>query len=98
MIKFWACLLLLLLGFGNLKASAQTLTPTPTATPTETATPTQEPFVYATIEAAGTPQMTRFDYVATAGEMQIATLLTWQLYSLWGISIFSLYLYWRRRR
>lgn len=71
--------------------SAQTETPTPTSTPTETPTPTPEPFVYATIapEVTDQPgQMTRFDYVATAGEVHIANLLTAILLSGWGMFLF----------
>lgn len=99
MIKVWVgCLLIVILGVGNLRSHAQTPTETPTETATPTATPTQEPYAYSTVEASGTPQMTRFDFVVTAGEVQIANLLTWHLYSFWGFSIFALYLYWRRRR
>lgn len=89
---------------------AQTETPTPTLTPTETLTPTPtntptpEPWIYITIapestdEASG--QMTRFDYTATAGDVQIANLLTWILASLWAMFLlFVLFLsvIWRRR-
>lgn len=72
--------------------SAQTETPTPTSTPTETPTPTPEPYVYATMEPEVTDepgQMTRFDYVATAGEVHIANLLTLILISGWGMFLYA---------
>jgi hypothetical protein len=34
--------------------------------------------------------MTRFDYVVSAGEVQIGNQLTWVLYSLWGMFLFGL--------
>ncbi len=66
-----------------------------------TVTPTSEPYVYATLfpEATDEPgQMTRFDYVATAGDVQISNLLYWQLYSMWGMFFFWAYLSLRRKK
>ena len=81
--------LILLLVLGAVSGLAQdTATPTPTATNT----PTPEPFVYSTTqpEITGTPgQMTRFDYVVTASDVHIANLLTWLLYSVWGMFFFG---------
>lgn len=71
-----------------ISAAAQTETPTPT--PTATATP--EPYVYATVlPPDGTPpgQVTRFDYVTTAGEVHIANLLTLDVISDWGVFLFN---------
>lgn len=68
-------------------------TPTPSETPTETNTPTSEPFVHMTMPPdTGTPegQMTRFDYTSTAGDVQIANLLTLLVYSLWGMFFFGI--------
>lgn len=67
-------------------------TETPTATPTVTPSPTGEPWLYITMQpASGTPegQVTRFDYVVTAGDVQIANLLTFLLFSLWGMFLFA---------
>ena len=74
-------------------ANAQTDTPVPTETftPTPTLTPTPEPYVHMTvIPPDGTPdgQMTRFDYTATAGDVHIANLLTFLLYSFWAMFLF----------
>ncbi len=78
-------------------AQVDTDTPTPTETatatetPTPTSTPTSEPYIYATtVPLEGTPdgQMTRFEYTATAGDIQIANLLTWLLYSFWALFLF----------
>lgn len=78
-------------------AQVDTDTPTPTETatatetPTPTSTPTGEPYIYATtVPLEGTPdgQMTRFEYVASAGDVQIANLLTWQLYTTWALFLF----------
>jgi hypothetical protein len=69
-------------------SSAQTETPTPTAT----ATLTPAPYVFATIAPSdGTPpgQLTRFDYVSTAGDVHIANLLTLDVISGWGQFLFS---------
>lgn len=80
---------------------AQTETPIPTATETATPTntPTAEPFVYSTIapETTDEPgQMTRFDYVITAADVHIANLLTIQLFSLWAMFLFGVFVLWRR--
>ncbi len=79
-----------------LPAQAQTATPTetPTSTPTETFTPTSEPFVYMTVapgEGTPTGQTTRFDYIATAGDVHVANLLTALLYSVWGMFFFGVF-------
>lgn len=85
----WLLVFCILFGVA-MSAAAQTDTPTPDPTPTETATP--EPYVYATIlPPDGTPpgQLTRFDYVATAGDVQISTLLTIDVLSDWGQFLFT---------
>lgn len=98
----WIFVVFVMIGtFAGVPLSAQTDTPTPTETPAPTLTPTQEPFVYATIQPQyeGTPgQMSRFDYVTNAGDVQIANLLTWLLYSIWGFFIFAVVVYARRKR
>lgn len=79
---------------------AQTETPIPTETETATPTHTPEPFVYATIAPETTDeqgQMTRFDYVATAGDVHVANLLTMQLFSLWAMFLFVVFVLWRRK-
>lgn len=92
-------------------ASAQTETPTPTLTPTETPTstptntPTPEPWIYVTLlpESTDDPggQMTRFDYIVTAADVQIANLLTFQLVSQWAFFLFFAFvgsvLWWKRK-
>lgn len=83
----WFVVVLLVFAVA-MSAAAQTETPTPTAT----ATATQEPYVYATVNPPdGTPpgQMTRFDYIATAGDVQIANLLTIDVISDWGQFLFT---------
>lgn len=85
-------ILLFIVTSGAVKAQdTATPEPTPTETPLPTFTPTPEPYVYATVmPPEGTPdgQMTRFDYVATAGDVHIANLLTWLLYSVWALFLF----------
>lgn len=81
-----------LLMLGTFAASAQTETPTPTETATPTPTETPAPYVYATVPPSdGTPpgQMTRFDYVTTAGDVHIANLLTIDVISSWGQFLFT---------
>lgn len=98
-----AILVLALIGSSPAFAQTETPSPTPTFTPTPTDTPTPEPWVYMTLvpvtpDAPG--QMTRFDYVATAGDVQVSTLLTWLLVSLWGMFLFAVIAFtalWRRR-
>lgn len=85
-------LLLLMLGIVSAVAQAQTDTPTPmpTETMTPTPTPTPEPWIHATLapEIEGEDgQMTRFDYVYTAGDVMVAVLLVILLLSLWGMFI-----------
>ena len=80
---------LLLLGL-SLASAAHAQTETPVPTPTHT--PTAEPYVYATVPPSdGTPPgiMTRFDYIATAGDVHIANLLTLDVLSDWGQFLFS---------
>jgi hypothetical protein len=55
---------------------------------TETPTVSTSPYVFATV-AAG--QMTRFDYVATAGSVHIANLLTLLFVSLWAMFLFAVF-------
>jgi len=88
-MRAWLAVFLLTVGITT--AQAQTETPTPTMTPTVTATPTNEPYVYATLPApteGATGQMSRFDYVASAGDVYIASLLTVILLSMWGFFLF----------
>jgi len=53
---------------------------------TETPTVSNSPSVFATV-ASG--QMTRFDYIATAGSVHIANLLTLLFVSLWAMFLFG---------
>jgi len=97
----FAFLLVMLIGVfgrsdGVLAQATDTPSPTTTPTQTDTATPTQtptpEPYGYSTtVPITGTPdgQMTRFDYTATAGDVHIANLLTWLVFSLWGMFLFT---------
>ncbi len=82
-------------------STAQTETPSPTATYTPTPTPTPEPWQFATL-IPSTPdedgQMTRIDFVATAGDVRIADLLTAILVSMWGMFLFAVLIVWGRRR
>ena len=73
--------------------------PAPTATATVVCvpfvpTPTRDPVAWITIAplSSTTPQgqMTRFDYVVSAGDVQTGNLLTWLLYSLWGMFLFGI--------
>jgi len=81
--------LLLCLFFVSGIVSAQTETPTPTFT-----IPIS-PYIFATVE---TGQATRFDYVITAGSVHIANLLTLIFASLWGMFLFAVFVYVKRRR
>lgn len=88
----WLIGLLLLMCVPRVMAQTETPTPEPTATYTPSPTPTDEPSIYATtIPVIGTPdgQMTRFDYTATAGDVHIANLLTYLLYSVWAFFLFA---------
>lgn len=50
------------------------------------ATETTDPaYVYGTLESG---QTTRFDYVATAADVHQSSLMTWILYSMWGMFLF----------
>jgi len=69
--------------------SAQTETPTPTFTISTS------PYIFATVE---TGQMTRFDYVITAGSVHIANVLTLIFFSLWGMFLFAVFVYVKRRQ
>lgn len=96
----WIVALLMCIGLASM-VQAQTETPTSSPTPTVTPTPTPEPYTYATLAPESTDepgQMTRFDYVVTVGEVQVSNLLTLQLFSQWGMFLFALLLFWRRRR
>lgn len=59
-----------------------------------TPTPLAEIFVYATLTGG---QATRFDYVSSAGEVHIATLLTMLLISSWAIFLFAMFVMWKRK-
>lgn len=89
----------ILLGLvGHVQAQTETPTPMPTYTSTPTLTP--EPYIYATLLPEATDeagQMTRFDYVATAGDVHIANLLTAQLFSVWVLIILLVLVLWGRR-
>jgi hypothetical protein len=62
---------------------APSITPQPTATPMVGGGGGSDPAsVYATVE---TGQVTRFDYIATAGNVHVANLLTLLFFSLWGM-------------
>lgn len=85
-------LVVVLVSFlGVLDASAQTDTPA--------FTPASEYAYITMIPGTGTPdgQMTRFDYVSRAGEVQIATLLALIVFSLWGMFLFFV-IVWARQR
>lgn len=94
----------LLLSAGVVSAQdtpTPTETGTPTNTPTNTPTATDVPSLYMTMApGAGTAigQMTRFDYTSTAGDVHIANLLTWLLYSLWGMFFFVVFVLWNLAR
>ncbi|MCL4251795.1 MAG: hypothetical protein KJ065_26820 [Anaerolineae bacterium] len=87
----------LLLVFASVAAAQDTPTPTPTPTetltPTPTSTPTPEPFILLTLpppaDGGETGQMARVDFTISAGEIHIANLLTWLLYSVWGMFLFA---------
>jgi hypothetical protein len=89
----WLMAALVVLLLYALPVSAQdTATPSATPTSTHTPTPTLEPARYITIAPGeGTPegQLTRLDYTVSAGDIQIANLLTWLLYSVWGMFLFG---------
>lgn len=92
-------------SFGVAAQETETPTPTVTLTPTPTETPTPAPWVYSTVppppESTDEPgQMTRFDYVVTAGDVLIADLLTWILISGWAMFLFVVLFLgplWRRK-
>jgi hypothetical protein len=82
--------LALLMVVGVAAAQTETFTPTPTATATATASPA--PWVEVTIvPPGGTPpgQVVRYEYTLSAGETHIANLLTWLLFSLWGMFLYT---------
>lgn len=72
--------------------SAQTETPTPVLS-------VSGPYVFATLTGG---QMSRFDYVASAGSVHISNLLTALLFSLWGMFLLTVFIVaavlWKRRR
>lgn len=97
----WFVLVVLIVVFNAGGLSAQTATPTPTPTETPAPTPTMDVAVYATMPPpdTGTPgQMTRFDYTISAGEAHIANMLTWLLYSIWGMFLFAMVVLLKRYR
>jgi hypothetical protein len=53
------------------------------------------PSVYATVESG---QMTRFDYIASAGSVHIANLLTLLFLSLWAMFLLMVFLMFKYRR
>jgi hypothetical protein len=78
-------------------STARAQTETPTIMPPQTETPA--PYSYSTLPPQqGTPPgvMTRFDYTVSVGETHIANLLTWLLYSLWGMFLFLVLVMMRR--
>lgn len=95
MRRITALMFVCLVGLNGYAVSAQaTATPEPTYTPMPTATATPEPFTYATlapIAPATDGQMTRFDYVASAGDVHVANLLTLMLFSMWGFFLFAVF-------
>lgn len=98
----WMILLLIVL-VTTLPTLAQTETPVPTETetPTATSTPTVEPYVYMTLpppEGTTVGIMSRFEYTASAGDVQIANLLTMQLLSTWGMFLFAVLVLTGRRK
>ncbi|MCU0463211.1 MAG: hypothetical protein MUF38_01435 [Anaerolineae bacterium] len=62
---------------------------TPTPIPTETLSP-YAASVFSTLapETGGDGQLMRFDYVTSAADVHIANLLTWMLFSGWGIFLY----------
>lgn len=64
-------------------------------TPTPTATLSYEASIYATVVGG---QVTRFDYVATAQDVQISNLLFLLFVSIWGFGLFGIFVYWRGGR
>lgn len=86
-------LLVILIGIITGVVSAQTETPTPVLS-----IPVSE-FVFITmVPYEGTPegQMTRIDYVVTAGDALIGLLVLFIVISLWGF--FFVYVFLRHRR
>jgi hypothetical protein len=59
----------------------------------QTATP--DVYVFATVESG---QMTRFDYVASAGSVHVANLLTFLFFSLWAMFLFAVFVMWKGKR
>jgi hypothetical protein len=57
--------------------------------------------VYATlvVDVSGTPeyQMTRLDYIATAGQLYISNVLTFFLLSMWGIFLMAGFFFWNKK-
>ena len=78
-------IVLLLMLLLSAAAHAQTDTPTVSTSPS----------IFATVEAG---QMTRFDYIVTAGSVHTANLLTLILFSVWGMFFFGVFVYLRMRQ
>jgi hypothetical protein len=70
---------------------APSITPQPTATPMTGGGGSDPASVYATVESG---QMTRFDYVATAGSVHIANLLTALFFSIWAMFLLGVLVLW----
>ena len=62
------------------------------ATPCLAQTATPDVYIFATVESG---QMTRFDYVASAGDVHIANLLALLFFSLWAMFLFSVFALWK---
>lgn len=72
---------------------APSVTPQPTATPMLGGGGGSDPAsVYATVE---TGQITRFDYVATAGNVHIANLLAALFFSAWAMFFVGIFIVWQ---
>jgi len=56
----------------------------------QTDTPTPDIYIYATVTSG---QMTRFDYVVTGGSVQIGSLLTLLLFSMWGMFFLGIFVF-----
>lgn len=74
---------------------APSITPQPTATPMVSSGGSDAASVYATVESG---QMTRFDYVATAGNVHIANLLLILFFSLWGMFLIYIFVVWQGKK
>ena len=70
-------------------AAAQTETPTPVLSISTS------PYIFVTTVSG---QTTRFDYIATAGDVYIANLIALLFFSIWAMFFFGLFVLWKYRK